>query len=85
MSENEKYNCASEKKDDGGPAFALDCKEFQMGGQFQGSLRDWFAGMALSSGTIVRQANHAKDYLQFNEVAEQMYAIADAMIIERNK
>jgi len=44
------------------------------------SLRDWFAGMALSSTTDKEFASMAH-----NDVADWCYCVADAMIEERNK
>lgn len=87
MSENEKYNCASEKKDDGGPAFP---------GQFSGgmTLRDYFAGEALqgylSAHTEKDRADIANESSRLNisptsYVASVVFKIADAMLIERNK
>lgn len=72
-------------KDDGGPAFphqpqdrqGYPCAEHAPGM----SIRDWFAGMALSS----------MDYGWFGsstrirEMAEESYNIADAMIAERKE
>ena len=44
------------------------------------SLRDWFAGMALSSTTDKEFAS-----MPHNDVADWCYCVADAMIEERNK
>lgn len=66
------------------PAFPLqDCAAWQFGGM---SVRDWMAGQALagiiplcSGDTRTKEIGHAAHY------AEQAYAIADAMLIERGK
>jgi len=87
MTENQKYSCASEKKDDGGRAFPT---------QFSGgmTLRDWFAGMALQGClsfhteedrvNITNEARHL-NISPASYVASIAFKIADAMLIERNK
>ena len=44
---------------------------------FPGSLRDWFAGLAVS--------NLNEGYASFEDMALDAYAIADAMLAEREK
>jgi hypothetical protein len=76
--------------DDGGPAFPhtrIYCESpndlmhqyVPISGM---SLRDWFAGQALPeqlrAGNTIKGANE-------HDVAKAAYAIADAMLIERNK
>jgi hypothetical protein len=65
----------SETKD-GGPAFPLlDPTGSGLPGM---SLRDWFAGMALTS--LKEPTNRAESYL-----AHRCYELADAMLAERAK
>lgn len=100
MSENEKYNCASEKKDNGGPAFpGLTEIRIERGLQIPitttgMSMRDWFAGIALqgylSAHTEKDRADIANESSRLNisptsYVASVVFKIADAMLIERNK
>lgn len=76
-------------KSDGGPAFPFSQPPLQkifVGGvekiivakneQKGMSLRDWFAGTALS---------HSKAYVTIEELVEDCYKIADAMLKEQNK
>ncbi len=74
-------------KNDGGPAFpkfqphqnVCVCQACASGM----SLRDWFAGMALSSGkTLWGKIGEIYDE---QRIAFEMYSIADAMIKEREK
>lgn len=81
------------KDNDGGPAFPT--RETKTNGGFMPgdvlevktdiyhgmSLRDWFAGQALTSGRVLFGSNirNAED------LAKDMYKIADAMIKEREK
>jgi len=69
-------------KDDGGPAFPRNERyaDGDLAVAHQGmTLRDWFAGQALA-GVL---ANSNDDYSE--PPAKWAYAIADAMIAERNK
>jgi hypothetical protein len=79
---------------DGGPAFpfwAVNQEGKTTANSAQGmSLRDWFAGMAVSElarlaaeGTLV--INEKPDATLNEAVAYNAYAIADAMLAERNK
>ena len=71
---------------DGGPAFpvpdnvATSTTDGEHGVVSGMSLRDWFAGMALSSATDKEFASMA-----YNAVADWCYCVADAMIEARNK
>lgn len=74
---------------DGGPAFArADCRYSAQGAQAGMSLRDYFAakamqGMLSGRGQI---ANEKGVLLKLpSEFAAEAYAIADAMLAERNK
>lgn len=57
-------------------------REFQLEGM---SLRDWFAGQALVGyiAHLGSQDIHASNYI--NECAQEAYALADAMLSEREK
>lgn len=66
------------QRDDGGPAFprgVSETKEDYAGAQGGMSLRDWFAGQAM----VGYEAESAQ------AIAEVAYAIADAMLAEREK
>ncbi len=67
-------------KPDGGQAFPLDVHDTEGPGFYNTgmSLRDWFAGMALQG--MASYTNR-----QATGVAATAYAIADAMIAERDK
>lgn len=69
-------------KRDGGPAFPLPDRR-ELGAAVGMSLRDWFAGRALS----VLAGGMRKDgtALTFNAVAEECYRYADAMLEARQK
>lgn len=81
-------------KEDGGPAFPLvhetkwDTPPNSIGPKYPGmTLRDWFAGQALSgmlSGLYARSVSFGK-IPSINEVAIACGEFADAMISERNK
>lgn len=81
----------SEPKDGGGPAFPCDWKDFQpttgeqiVRQQFSGmDLRDYFAAKALQGLYAGRQGCIQSECLDLD--AELCYAIADAMLKERNK
>ena len=64
------------KTDDGGSAFPL---AFNSEGM---SLRDWFAGMALSSMTVSPDYNKGPCN---QAMAERAYVIADAMLAVRKE
>ena len=51
------------------------------------SLRDWFAGMAVSAwlSTFGPEADHPSKYGLATEVAKEAYAIADAMLLVRKE
>jgi len=73
--------------DDGGPAFPCDIQvEDNSGSHYEEhsglSLRDWFAGQALSSMTVA--PDYSKGPCNF-AMAERAYCIADAMLAARNK
>lgn len=81
MSENEKYNCASVKKDDGGVAFPDQLSRGM-------SLRDYFASQALTAIISYGSTTFygSKGVLnKSGELASVAYHLADAMLIERNK
>ncbi len=69
-------------RDDGGPAFPVPIRDFGPDFLTGMTLRDWFAGMALTGLLTSREKRattlHADD-------AAYCYAIADAMIAERAK
>ena len=68
-------------KNDGGPAFPF--KGMNHRGM---SLRDWFAGMALQ-GLLAAEAHPRSigtTYELQEQIPEQAYKFADAMIAERN-
>lgn len=73
---------------DGGPAFprpesSLSTYPHGTTPAQQGqSLRDWFAGMALASGTVMRQQPRP-DLYTADHIAKNMYEIADAMLKAR--
>ncbi len=62
-------------QDDGGPAFPTPSGEHYSDGM---SLRDWFAGMVLSSMRV-------GDWTDCKDGAKYAYNYADAMLAERNK
>lgn len=65
---------------DGGPAFPRAGAEHSLGGNFEQdgmTLRDWFAGMALST---MREL----EYNSFEKIADIAYKTADAMLAARN-
>lgn len=66
----------SKKIDDGGPAFSSPTNEFEDGWDGM-SLRDWFAGQALTefAGFVTVEIPET-----FNVVARHCYRMADAMI-----
>lgn len=69
------------KRDDGGPAFPVESfdHEADMDTVKSGmSLRDWFAGQALAGFAHVPKPTNV------DGVAIAAYAIADAMLAERN-
>lgn len=69
------------KQNDGGAAFPVHAG-VNPTGVFSGmKLRDWFAGQALTSGRVLFGSNirNAED------LAKDMYEIADAMLKEREK
>jgi hypothetical protein len=65
---------------DGGPAFPRD-NAGDYTGQDGMSLRDWFAGQALT-GTL---AAGAQDFEAGGKIAREAYVIADAMLATRNQ
>jgi len=78
-------------KDNGGPAFpGMDTElgmredgklEYNLGAAFSGmSLRDWFAGMAMTS-LVDSWANG--DSAHAGELAQAAYVFADAMLVVR--
>lgn len=71
-----------EKKDDGGPAFPEAIAISPTGGVYPGfggmSLRDYFAGQALTGAAL-------DDWGDPSAAAKWAYAVADAMIAARAK
>ena len=65
----------TDKIDDGGPAFPFSGQYYHQQGM---SLRDWFAGQALSG-----VCNNPD--ISYDAAAHDAYAHADAMIAERNR
>lgn len=63
---------------DGGPAFPVVWQDIPHGGM---TPRDWFAGQALP----VYLNRHPADRMTPERVAAATYAMADAMLAERNK
>lgn len=54
-------------------------------GSYRGmSLRDWFAGQALS-GTIAGRSGWPHDLSDKDSCAEECYLLADAMLAQRDK
>lgn len=88
----------SETKDDGGPAFPRPAAEHSQGGHFEQSgmsLRDWFAGQALSgiaAGLCANTATlpgepcfeRAMGRFVFDSATQDAYRIADAMLAARS-
>ncbi len=83
-------------KQDGGPAFPRPASEDRTSGtlpdgdrlvdeQAGMTLRDWFAGQALTA--IVPNEGWVQDKAgrPAQEAAEQAYLVADAMLVERDK
>lgn len=69
---------------DGGPAFPHGSLE-SIYAESGMSLRDWFAGQALSGGWLSEQAvMHSMVNTPMN-LAKEAYNIADAMLAEREK
>lgn len=66
-------------KADGGPAFP------NVSGHDGMSLRDWFAGMALSRIAGSNFDHTTKALPKLNDISEECYAYADAMLAERSK
>lgn len=76
----------TESHDDGGPAFPF-AKEMEtiQGLQFSTgmSLRDWFAGQALT-GLLAGQFSESGRW-NLNDLPKESFKIADAMIVARNQ
>jgi hypothetical protein len=66
------------KPNDGGPAFPVDGSFHPDKGM---TLRDWFAGQALVG--IIKEMPTSRPSAE--NLAREMYEMADAMIVERNK
>lgn len=68
---------------DGGPAFPAVEHEFPNGIRVDGgmTLRDWFAGMVVSSGIVTEDGRAVSP----QGVAQWAYGVADAMLAERSK
>lgn len=77
---------------DGGPAFPRSYSQHDDSGtmlksydeQDGMSLRDWFAGMALS-GLMSDPGLRPTDVSEYTHMAMRLYQVADAMLAERNK
>ena len=70
---------------DGGPAFPRTMSEYEKVTGHDGmSLRDWFAGQALTSlEQFFYRSEHALSEGDAPQIAKMAYAIADAMLAER--
>lgn len=71
-------------KDDGGPAFPATEANGCNSGVWGMSLRDWFAGQAMS-GWLADPAVRVADADDARTHAERCYLIADAMLAARSK
>ena len=65
------------KTDDGGPAFPVP-NDANVNGQAGMTLRDWFAGQALSGLCV-------DEYSSVKTGARRAYELADAMLAERER
>jgi hypothetical protein len=77
-------NEMTETRQDGGPAFPrydYDARRTQNGM----SLRDWFAGQALSGFLANSRLGVLSEENPEGQIAMSAYALADAMIKERSK
>lgn len=79
----------SERIDDGGPAFPMPPHMGVLGHLISGangmSLRDWFAGQALSGICTDYQGARNTEEWDFVELARGAYMAADAMLAERKR
>lgn len=71
----------AEKPKDGGPAFPHMMLPGHRDYAPGMSLRDWFAGQAIA-GVLAEQC---MEHLSSENIAEKAYALADAMLAEREK
>ena len=71
----------STRIDDGGPAFPTDPETYNGTGLCGMSLRDWFAGMALSG----KCGYPVKESIVGHILAKEAYDIADAMLAARKE
>jgi len=69
-------------KPDGGPAFPREGTLAYPKGEAGMSLRQWYAGMALASGKLMKEDPTPATP---EELAAQLFRIADAMITEGEK
>jgi len=67
-------------KHDGGPAFPWGLNGHRLGGL---TFLDWFAGQALSGEMATYTTSQAEEYAE--DIARRCYAVARAMVAERNK
>ncbi len=76
-------------KRDGGPAFPLAVARTNTDYQVGMSLRDWFAGQAATRQFWSTFADAEQDEISEtvapSEIARKAYALADAMLVEREK
>ena len=65
--------------DNGGPAFPCDLEDFNAGTGGGMSLRDYFAGQ------VMPHPDNLGQYGRLDRAADVAYAMADAMLVARNK
>jgi len=71
---------------DGGPAFPTNAGHFTNGATPGMTLRDWFAGQALTRVNIVlNDCKSVKGHIIYETVAEASYLVADAMLKAREQ
>lgn len=72
-------------KNDGGPAYPISLPGWGDNGATGMSLRDYFAGQAMSQGMAVLTASsHNLNEYQISQLAKTAYLAADAMLAARD-